>query len=180
MSNRTAESYLAVFEYIEKNVFQLEPASLMTDWELGMRKALSLCYPRCILRGCWFHYCKSLRKKFIKLGLASLLKADDFAKKISQQFMSLPLLPKEHFEAGLSYIKLSIPGYQLSASFRNFLAHFNFWIRQVCKYNDMTRLSLFSLYGFLILTKNLIFFGFSLNFFSLLIRTNTMQFRFQA
>lgn len=133
MSNRTAESYQAVIEYIEKNVFQLEPASIMTDWEMGMRKALRLCYPHCILRGCWFHYCQSLRKKFIKLGLASLLKMDDFAKKISQQFMSLPLLPKEHFEAGLNYIKRLIPGYQLLASFRQFLSYFNFWVRQVCR-----------------------------------------------
>lgn len=134
MSNRTAESYQAVLEYIEKNVFQLEPAFLMTDWELGMRKALKICYPQSILRGCWFHYCHSLRKKCIKLGLNCLLKMNEGAKKISQQFMSLPLLPKEHFQTGLNHIKGLIPGYQLSAAFRNFLSYFNFWVRQVGSY----------------------------------------------
>lgn len=131
MSNRTTECYQAVIEYIEENIFQLEPASLMTDWELGMRKALKICYPKSLLRGCWFHYCSSLRKKFIKLGLNHLLKNNERAKMISQQFMSLPLLPKEHFQAGLNHIKQLIPGYQLLPAFRNFLSYFNFWVRQV-------------------------------------------------
>lgn len=131
MSNRTAESYKAVIEYIEENIFQLEPTSLMTDWELGMRKALKLCYPNCILRGCWFHYCSSLRKKCIKLGLDGLLKTNDYAKKISLQFMSLALLPKQHFETGLNHIKRLIPGYNLTPVFRSFLSYFTFWVRQV-------------------------------------------------
>lgn len=135
MSNRTAESYKAVMEYIEENVFQLEPAFLMTDWEQGLRKALKICYPQSVLRGCWFHYCFSLRKKCIKLGLDSILKMNEQAKKISQRFMSLPLLPKEHFNTGLNYIKRLIPNYHLSAVFRNFLSYFSFWVRQVGRYN---------------------------------------------
>lgn len=138
MSNRTADSYKAVIEYIEDNIFHLEPASLMTDWEQGMRKALKICYPNCILRGCWFHYCSSLRKKCIKLGLDGLLKADEYTKKISHLFMSLPLLPKHNFQQGLNYIKRLIPGYQLTAAFRNFLSYFNFWVRQVRNLNSIS------------------------------------------
>lgn len=131
MSNRTAESYQAVIEYIEKNVFKLEPASLMTDWELGMRKALKTCYPNSILRGCWFHYCSSLKKKLLNLGLNGVLKSCADAKMIVQQFMSLPLLPKEHFGAGLNHIKSIIQQCQLSPTFRTFLTYFNFWVNQV-------------------------------------------------
>lgn len=131
MSKRTAESYQAVFEYIEQNVFQLEPASLMTDWELGMRKALKICYPGSILRGCWFHFCSSLRKKFLNLGLYSILKSCNNAKMIAQQFMSLPLLPKENFEEGLKHIKNVIQQFQLTSTFRTFLTYFNFWVNQV-------------------------------------------------
>lgn len=140
MSNRTAESYQAVIKYIEENIFQLEPASLMTEWELGMRKALKICYPGCILRGCWYHYCSSLRKKCIKHGLDCLLKTNESAKRISQQFMSLTLLPKEHFQTGLNYIKRLSPDYQLSVAFRSFLSYLNFWVRQVhlCQYHATT------------------------------------------
>lgn len=131
MSNRTAESYTAVIEYIEKNVFQLKPASLMTDWELGMRKALKICYPNTVLRGCWFHYCSNIKKKLLKLGLDCVLKSCVDAKMIAKEFMSLPLLPKEHFEAGLNHIKSTIRQCQLSPAFRTFLTYFNFWVNQV-------------------------------------------------
>lgn len=131
MSNRTAESYRAVIEYIEKNVFQLQPASLMTDWEAGMRKALRICYPNSILRGCWFHYCSSLKRKLANLGLNGLLKSCSNAKIVAHLFMSLPLLPKEHFEAGVDYFKQCIRGCGLMPSFRNFLTYFNFWINMV-------------------------------------------------
>lgn len=131
MSNKTAESYQAVFEYIEKNLFQLEPASLMTDWELGMRKALKICYPNSILRGCWYHYCASLRKKLLNLGLDGVLKTCVDAKMITQQFMSLPLLPKEYFNEGLNHIKNMIRQSQLFSTFRPFLKYFIFWENQV-------------------------------------------------
>lgn len=187
MSNRTTETYKAVIEYIEENVFRLEPASLMTDWELGMRNALKICYPHSVLRGCWFHYCNSLRKKFIALGLNDLLKADECAKNISRHFMSLPLLPREHFQTGLNYIKRLLPGYQLSAAFRNFLAYFNFWVRQVGRYTCYQTLypNLFELNGdefsLFQCLKSLHLYSIHWNLFSLLIsiyRMKTMPFQF--
>lgn len=54
MTRKTAQSYLALFEYIEQKLFELDPKEMMTDFEKGMRKAIKICWPDVILRGCWF------------------------------------------------------------------------------------------------------------------------------
>lgn len=105
MSSRKTESYEAVFKYIEDNVFKLEPSGLMTDWEAGMRKALRICFPNADLRGCWFHYCQAIRKKFAKLGLHYTLVSSMDARMVKQAIMALPLLPPEKFEEGYDHIK---------------------------------------------------------------------------
>lgn len=68
MSNRLTECYSAVFNFIETNVFKLEPTEFITDFEPSMRKAINTVYPGIALRGCWFHYCRAIKKMAIKLG----------------------------------------------------------------------------------------------------------------
>lgn len=132
MSNRKTKTYKAVFEYIEKNVFKLKPTEIITDWEAGMRNALRFCYPSAILRGCWYHYCAAIRKKFLKLGLHFLLVSDYNARFIKQQIMSLPLLPPENFETGYAHIKNMAKEFDFYEKLIPFFTYFDdYWLKQV-------------------------------------------------
>lgn len=96
MTKKTTECYMAIFNLIEKSVFKLEPSGIMTDFEAGLRSALRTCYPKAILRGCWYHYCAAVRKKMFKIGLHRELETNADARMLKQLVMSLPLLPSEN------------------------------------------------------------------------------------
>lgn len=132
MTNKTCNAYCAIFNYIEANIFKMQPAEFITDFESSMRKAINLCYPNIILRGCWYHYCCALRRKFLKLGLHSLLKNDENARSLKQQLMSLPLLPIGNFDNGYQHIKRSANDHGLSNWFKDVFIYFEgFWITEV-------------------------------------------------
>lgn len=132
MTRRTTACYSAVFQYIEKNIFKLEPVEFITDFETGMRSAISNCYPTATLRGCWYHYTAAIRKKMLKLGLHKLLKTDDDAKKIKKMLMSLPLLPHGNFMEGYGYIKECAKEWKILNKFKTFFAYFEKqWVSQV-------------------------------------------------
>lgn len=132
MSKKTALCYKAVFQYIESNVFHLEPTEFMTDFEAGMRKSIKYVYPGTILRGCWFHYCQGIRKKSLRLGLGPLLNSCSEAKKILKEVMSLPLLPAENFLEGYSYVQRITEEFEISPDFESFFSYFeSFWLVEV-------------------------------------------------
>lgn len=95
MSRKTKSAYLAVFKYIEENIFLMAPTKLMTDFENGMRSALKTVYPSAELSGCWFHMLQAIRRKcktfknFYKNLKMSSSKVTALYKKI----LLLPLLP---------------------------------------------------------------------------------------
>ena len=62
MTRKTTVCYTAVFEFIEEHLFQLQPHEIITDYEAGLRLAISRCWPEVTLRGCWFHYEKEMSK----------------------------------------------------------------------------------------------------------------------
>lgn len=134
MSKKTTACYSAVFQYIESNVFHLEPTEFMTDFEAGMRKSLKYIYPDTILRGCWFHYCNALQSKGRQLGLGPLLSSCSEAKVILKEIMSLPLLPAENLLQGYHYIQKLTEEYDIYRSFETFFSYFeSFWLIEVIK-----------------------------------------------
>lgn len=136
MSKKTFACYTAVFQYIESNVFHLEPTEFITDFEAGMRKSIKYIYPGTILRGCWFHYCSALRKKCRQLGLGPLLNSCSEAKMILKEIMGLPLLPAENFLQGYLYVRKLTDEYEISSDFKNFFSYFeSFWIVEVIKHS---------------------------------------------
>lgn len=135
MSNRKAQSYEAVFNFIENRIFKLKPKGLMTDWEAGMRNALRKCYPEATLRGCWYHFCAAIRKKCLVIGLHSILKCNADARLIKKLITSLPLLPPENFEEGYAHIKNMANEFDLSSEFETLFSYFeNYWINQVLSF----------------------------------------------
>lgn len=132
MTKRTAECYKRVFRLIEEKVFNLEPSEFITDFEQGMRKAISETYPEVILRGCWYHYCSAISRKMKKLGFSKLLKNNDEANIIKKMLMNLPLLPADEFMTGYKYIKSYVKSSGLRQKFLKFFNYYDGqWIVEV-------------------------------------------------
>lgn len=129
MTRKTTECYAAVFEFIEKNIFQLEPYEFITDFEEGMRNAIREQYPNTTLRGCWFHYCAAIRKK------SKLPKKNADAKLIRKELMSIPLLPSDYIVEGYLHVKESALECGLSDEFAVLFEYYeNYWLPQVFEF----------------------------------------------
>lgn len=132
MTRKTSLCYTEVFKYIETNVFSLEPAEIMTDFEAGMRNSIKIMYPKAKLRGCWFHFCNALRKKSLRLGLRPLINSTPNAKLILKELMSLLLLPADNIVQGYLYIKEMAMNHELLEHFRPLFTYFeSFWLIEV-------------------------------------------------
>lgn len=131
MNHRTKEAYSHVFRFIEKNVFKLEPAEFITDFEAGMRSAINERWPSARLRGCWYHYSAALRKKMLKLGLHKLFKDSKDARCIKKMMLSLPLLPGDKFTEGYDYVQNQAQKWGLSKNFIEFFEYFKYWENMV-------------------------------------------------
>lgn len=132
MSNRSTECYTAVFHYIN-TVYDLNPSEVITDFEGGLRKAISIVYPNCLIRGCWFHYSQAIRKKVRSCNLLKTIKSDSEANRVYHMIMCLPLLPSENFLDGFNFIKNRATEQGLLEPFQGVFAYYqSYWFDQVC------------------------------------------------
>lgn len=132
MSDRTTETYNAVFQYIEQNLLELKPDSFMTDFEPGLRLSINQSYPNAKLYGCWFHFKQAIRKYCNRRPkLRYLLKTNQNASVIYQQLMNLPLLPEENFKAGYDSIIQKAKQCRLFRALFVLLKYFSsYWLAQ--------------------------------------------------
>lgn len=105
MSGKTAELYSEVFNYIEKNIFSMQPSQFMCDFETGLRSAIKKCYPSTRLYGCWFYYTSAIRRRMIGLHLYKLISEDANAATIYRMLLHLPLLPSGFISKGYKFMK---------------------------------------------------------------------------
>lgn len=133
MSNRTFEAYEAVFNYIEKNVFELKAKLFMTDYEAALRKAINTCYRGVRLHGCWFHYDRAIQRYCLKCPkLREVLKINSNAKEIFKELLSLPLLPQINFEEGYNAVREKAIKRRVYFPMITLFRYFDsYWIRQV-------------------------------------------------
>lgn len=132
MSGKSTELYMRVFEYIENNIFNLNPAQFMTDFEAGLRKAINKYYPHAILHGCWYHFCAAIRRQLLSLNLYELTMNEPIAKAIYRQILSLPLLPPESILSGYNVVKTVARNNKLYQQFKPMFEYFNsYWIAMV-------------------------------------------------
>lgn len=131
MSRKTKAAYIHLFKYIQANVFQMEPYSVITDFEKALRNALKEVYPNTTYYTCWFHYMQCIRRKCAKMkNFFTGINANKDAYRLYQKFLVLPLLhPKEIITA---YIFLKANAKKYGDLFKNFLKYFEKqWFKQV-------------------------------------------------
>jgi hypothetical protein len=63
MPNRRSEIYIKVLEAIKNLKPDLNPKSIMTDFELSSIKAFNNSFPRAANKGCFFHFTQSIWRK---------------------------------------------------------------------------------------------------------------------
>lgn len=74
MTRKTADSYLALFQFIEEKLFLLQPTEFMTDFEEGMRLAIQKHWPNVRRGTCWFHFKRAVNKRCRSLGMMKLFR----------------------------------------------------------------------------------------------------------
>lgn len=133
MTDKKTKTYQKVFKYIEDNVFKLQPAQFMADFETGLRKAITSYFPDAPLYGCWYHYSASIRRRLMTLNMHRVITDDPAGLMIYRMMLSLPLLPRERILDGFDFVKNESRKNGLFKAFKEFFKYFNeFWIHLVC------------------------------------------------
>lgn len=69
MNKKSTEAYIALFEFINTNIVELNPSSFMMDFERASRRAISSVYPECVISGCYFHFKQAVRKRASQISV---------------------------------------------------------------------------------------------------------------
>lgn len=135
MTRKTAEAYSALFEFIEKKLFNLEPTETMTDFEEGLRLAIKIHWPSTSIKGCLWHFKRAIEKKCKTLGLHNLFKKNKLARKIKTMLTNVPLLPEHLLVDGYKSIKDFARRSKLDKRFEEVFSYFErYWLKQVYKF----------------------------------------------
>lgn len=105
MTKKSEKAYQKVFEYVNKELFDMKCASFMTDFEKAMRSALHSVVPGVPCYGCWFHYSQALRRRVGTDGLTKFLKTNKEALVIYKKLRFLALLPAAKISEGFNILK---------------------------------------------------------------------------
>jgi hypothetical protein len=133
MTGRKRSAYEAVFTHLKESVFcfdnkQRGPKSVTTDFEIGLRRALTTIFPNISIYGCNFHQSQALRRKALSLkGLAvNVRNKNQKHHRILKMFMRLSLLPIERIDIGYESLKEFInSSQQLARDFAPFMKYFD-------------------------------------------------------
>lgn len=131
MSRKTTMAYFSVLKYVNENLIPLTGAGIIIDFEKAERLALSKLNIGIVIYGCWFHFCEALRRKLATMGeLFKLVRQNENAKTILNQFQCLPLLPADLIEE--TFKELAKKALKVSKLFAAFVDYFDReWIKIV-------------------------------------------------
>lgn len=123
---------------------------MMSDYESGFRKAMRIVYPKCVLKGCYFHFTQAVRRKSRKIPyFFNTVCKNEGMLKIYHKLMGMALLPHCHIKKAFNDIKKEVAALK-SPPFNIFLAYFERqWI-------NLEGPKSFSVYGLDSRTNNLV------------------------
>lgn len=133
MNRKTPKCYSAVFQYVERKLFKLEPSFIITDYEDGLRKAIREYWPNVDLRGCWWHHKRAVQKKCASFGLVKIFNKNAEARRIKRMLTNISLLPNELILEGFESVKEYARKKKLFETFQaTFTYYETYWLQQVC------------------------------------------------
>lgn len=131
MTSRRMGLYRKIFRHL-RSKHKILPKIVMMDFEKSARKAAKLVWPNSSIRGCWFHYSQSLRRKAKSLPWISQNIEEPEVKMIMRLFKNLALLDENQILKGFEAIKEIQVSSGLFSSFELFNKYYeDFWIKQI-------------------------------------------------
>jgi hypothetical protein len=88
---------------------EFQPQSVMTDFELAAKNAVSEAFPGVVLRGCFFHLSQCCWRKIQDLGLAEAYKQDDEFALSCRMLPALAFVPPDEVRAVFMAIARDYP-----------------------------------------------------------------------
>lgn len=136
MSNKHVQAYKDVFGYIHANIFDLDPAKFITDFEKALRIALLYLYADVKMIACWFHYTQALRRFAAKIpNFFRKASLDPELDRMFHKFLILALLPAINIAPMFYSMKNWIESKE-NPEFDQFTAYFERqWIKNVSTNN---------------------------------------------
>lgn len=107
MTRKSEACYRSLFTYIRDHIFSMEGATIISDYEKGMRNALKNIFPMLLLFSCWFHFTQAVVKKGKSISkFFSTIMHDPALKQLFHKFLALPLLPDENIKDAFQLLQL--------------------------------------------------------------------------
>uniref|UniRef100_T1JH24 MULE transposase domain-containing protein n=1 Tax=Strigamia maritima TaxID=126957 RepID=T1JH24_STRMM len=105
MTHKTQAAYECLLRYVLELQPNLNPTVVMSDFETALQNAVSICFPRARVAGCFFHYSQAIWRRVQKLGLTDGYRDNPRITRTVKRCMALSLLPHTSFVAGLQTIR---------------------------------------------------------------------------
>ena len=132
MTHKDEELYTALILKIKELLPQLQPTSMMSDWERGSRNAFKHVYPGTRIYGCWFHYTQAIWKHIRKFGLTSSYQNVPELSVFVRQIMAIPFLPYDLIYSTYSCLQPpKLPEFE-KCKLDDFIKYFKgYWLTQI-------------------------------------------------
>ncbi|KCZ80201.1 hypothetical protein H312_02408, partial [Anncaliia algerae PRA339] len=134
MSDKTEASYMNAFDRC-KEIFNLNPKYLITDFERALSNACRNSFPMSTNFGCIFHFGLAIWARIGNLGLIRRYRTELLFKKVIKMIICLSFLPVNEVTIGYKYIKQFIIDLNIYG-LEEFLSYFE--KNYVGSYNDKT------------------------------------------
>ena len=74
VSGKKTDHYEDLFSVVATLGYTLNPEYIMCDFESGLRSALEVFFPYCVVAGCYFHYCKAVKTRWFNRNKIEYMK----------------------------------------------------------------------------------------------------------
>jgi len=95
-TNKLKSTYKRIFRILKDNAVpghELQPESVLTDFESGLLPAIQEEFPMAQRHGCYFHFNQCLFRKIQNLGLQPIYTSDTSSRATLRLLMALPFAP---------------------------------------------------------------------------------------
>ena len=99
LPNKAEEVYTKVFLKVKELVLET-PLTVMSDFEKAAINSIQTVFPRATQTGCFFHFCQSLYRKVVDLGLREKYHNDHNFNIAIRSISALAFLPADDVESG--------------------------------------------------------------------------------
>ncbi|KAL3086831.1 hypothetical protein niasHT_035957 [Heterodera trifolii] len=117
LPGKASKYYTEVLQQLKRAVEPILPIKVMSDFEIGMLKAMRHVFPSCERSGCSFHMAQAVFRKARSMGIFNLLNEDDdevpvqrkSVHKTFRSVLSLALIPLDYVRHAFSIIVNAAP-----------------------------------------------------------------------